>query len=218
MSSGHTRTLALTLQDEDRRRHTGRGHGAHRAALTVAGSGQQLAVDANGRFDLATALAYARAIEPYGLRWYEEIGDPLDYDLNRRVVESYAGPVATGENLFSVPDVNNLLLFGGMRPGHDVFQMDAGLSYGLGEYVRMLNAMEARGFSRGDAHPHGGHLINLHIAVGLGLGGCEAYPGVFQPLVVIRRVARWAAALSSRRVRPALGWKKKSSWRNPSGT
>ncbi|MCJ9711615.1 mandelate racemase, partial [Bordetella hinzii] len=23
--------------------------------------------------------------------------------------------------------------------------------------------------------------INLHIAVGLGLGGCEAYPGVFQP-------------------------------------
>ena len=116
------------------------------AALTVAGSGQHLAVDANGRFDLATALAYARAIEPYGLRWYEEIGDPLDYDLNRRVVESYAGPVATGENLFSVPDVNNLLLFGGMRPGHDVFQMDAGLSYGLGEYVRMLNAMEARVF------------------------------------------------------------------------
>lgn len=151
------------------------------AALTVAGNGQQLAVDANGRFDLATALAYARAIEPYGLRWYEEIGDPLDYDLNRRVVESYAGPVATGENLFSVPDVNNLLLFGGMRPGRDVFQMDAGLSYGLGEYVRMLSAMEARGFSRSDAHPHGGHLINLHIAVGLGLGGCEAYPGVFQP-------------------------------------
>ena len=29
--------------------------------------------------------------------------------------------------------------------------------------------------------PHGGHLINLHIAAGLGLGGCEAYPGVFAP-------------------------------------
>ena len=151
------------------------------AAVDVAGSGHRLAVDANGRFDLQTALAYARAIEPLGLRWYEEIGDPLDYDLNRRVTEAYAGPVATGENLFSLPDVNNLLLFGGMRPGHDVFQMDAGLSYGLTEYVRMLTAMESRGFSFGDAHPHGGHLINLHIAVGLGLGGCEAYPGVFQP-------------------------------------
>jgi L-alanine-DL-glutamate epimerase-like enolase superfamily enzyme len=151
------------------------------AALQVAGSGASLAVDANGRFDLDAALAYARAIEPLGLRWYEEIGDPLDYDLNRRVIEAYAGTVATGENLFSVPDVKNLLRFGGMRPGHDVFQMDAGLSYGLLEYTRMLGALEARGFGFGDAHPHGGHLINLHIAVGLGLGGCEAYPGVFQP-------------------------------------
>lgn len=151
------------------------------AALEVAGSGANLAVDANGRFDLDTALAYASAIEPLGLRWYEEIGDPLDYGLNRRVIEAYPGTVATGENLFSVPDVNNLLRFGGMRPGHDVFQMDAGLSYGLLEYTRMLGALEAGGFGFGDAHPHGGHLINLHIAVGLGLGGCEAYPGVFQP-------------------------------------
>lgn len=151
------------------------------AALDVAGQGRRLAVDANGRFDLETALAYAKAMAPLDLRWYEEIGDPLDYDLNRRVVEAYSGTVATGENLFSVPDVNNLLLFGGMRPGRDVFQMDPGLSYGLLEYGRMLALMEARGFSRADAHPHGGHLINLHIAVGLGLGGCEAYPGVFQP-------------------------------------
>ncbi|MES2283514.1 MAG: mandelate racemase/muconate lactonizing enzyme family protein [Pseudomonadota bacterium] len=151
------------------------------AALDVAGQGRRLAVDANGRFDLETALAYAKAMEPLDLRWYEEIGDPLDYDLNRRVIETYSGTVATGENLFSVPDVNNLLLFGGMRPGRDVFQMDPGLSYGLLEYGRMLALMESRGFSRADAHPHGGHLINLHIAVGLGLGGCEAYPGVFQP-------------------------------------
>jgi hypothetical protein len=31
------------------------------------------------------------------------------------------------------------------------------------------------------SHSHGGHLINLLIALGLELGGCEAYPGVFQP-------------------------------------
>jgi L-alanine-DL-glutamate epimerase-like enolase superfamily enzyme len=151
------------------------------AAMTVAGAGERLAVDANGRFDLATALSYARAIEPYGLRWFEEIGDPLDYQLNRCVIESYAGPVATGENLFSIADVNNLLRFGGMRPARDVFQMDAGLSYGLVEYAGMLAAMEAHGYDRRAAHPHGGHLINLHITAGLGLGGCEAYPGVFQP-------------------------------------
>jgi D(-)-tartrate dehydratase len=151
------------------------------AALGVAGVGQRLAVDANGRFDLATALAYAEAIAPFDLRWYEEIGDPLDFDLNRQVAQAYPGRIATGENLFSLPDVKNLALFGGMRAGLDVFQMDAGLAYGLTEYARMIELIESRGFDRAQAYPHGGHLINLHIAVGLELGGCEAYPGVFQP-------------------------------------
>lgn len=151
------------------------------AALTVAGSGARLAVDANGRFDQAQALAYAEALAPYRLRWYEEPGDPLDYALNRAVIERYAGRLATGENLFSAPDVRNLVRFGGMRPGRDVFQMDPGLSYGLTEYARMLAFLEEHGYSREACFPHGGHLINLHVAVGLGLGGCEAYPGVFQP-------------------------------------
>ncbi len=150
-------------------------------ALSVAGTGARLSVDANGRFDLDTALAYAAAIKGYDLRWFEEAGDPLDFDLNRRVAEAYEKPLATGENLFSLPDVRNLLLFGGMRPARDVFQMDAGLSYGLVEYGRMVALLESHGFDRAFLHPHGGHLINLHIAVGLQLGGCEAYPGVFQP-------------------------------------
>lgn len=150
-------------------------------ALAIAGDGSRLSVDANGRFDLPSALAYAEAIAPFQLRWYEEIGDPLDFALNAEVARAYPGPIATGENLFSLPDVNNLLHFGGMRPGRDIFQMDAGLSYGLTEYARMIALMEARGFDRAQAYPHGGHLINLHIVVGLGLGGCEAYPGVFKP-------------------------------------
>jgi D(-)-tartrate dehydratase len=33
--------------------------------------------------------------------------------------------VATGENLFSVSDVRNLLRYGGTRSAGDVFQMDA---------------------------------------------------------------------------------------------
>lgn len=150
-------------------------------ALEVAGSGDRLAVDANGRIDIAQAHRYAKAIEPLRLRWYEEPGDPLDYASNSTLTAEYTTPVATGENLFSWPDVRNLVSFGGMRPRIDVFQMDAGLSYGLGEYARMIDVMEAAGFSREQAFPHGGHLINLHIAAGLGLGGCEAYPGVFQP-------------------------------------
>lgn len=152
------------------------------AALQVAGGGSRLAVDANGRFDLDTALQYARALEPYGLMWFEEAGDPLDYELNCALAQAYNGPLATGENLFSAMDVKNLILFGGMRPGHDVFQMDSGLSYGVTEYARMLKEMESRGFSRKQAYPHGGQLLALHVVAGLGLGGCEVYPSIFQPL------------------------------------
>ncbi|MEZ5557009.1 MAG: enolase C-terminal domain-like protein [Pseudomonadales bacterium] len=151
------------------------------AALTVAGSGTALAVDANGRFDLQQAVAYARAMRGFGLRWFEEPGDPLDYQLNQSLIREYPGAIATGENLFSAVDARNLIRHGGMRPGRDLFQMDPGLSYGLTEYARMLAELEANGFARAQCFPHGGHLINLHVAVGLALGGCEAYPGVFQP-------------------------------------
>lgn len=150
-------------------------------AVNQAGSGSCISVDANGRFGLEDAISLGERLKPYHLRWYEEAGDPLDYDLNRQVIAAYQGPVATGENLFSVPDVRNLLRHGGMRPGIDIFQMDAGLSYGLTEYAGMIALMEASGFSRAMAYPHGGHLLNLHIVAGLNLGGCEAYPAVFQP-------------------------------------
>ncbi|NMM88711.1 mandelate racemase [Rhodococcus sp. SRB_17] len=151
------------------------------AAIEVTGSGRHLAVDANGRFDRGQALKYAEALAPYGLRWYEEAVDPLDYALYSELTQAYDGVIATGENLFSTQDVGNLLRFGGLRPDRDILQMDAGLSYGLTEYAAMIALMEERGFDRTSAMPHGGHLMNLHIVVGLGLGGCEAYPGVFEP-------------------------------------
>ncbi|MGO4204263.1 enolase C-terminal domain-like protein [Rhodococcus sp. TAF43] len=151
------------------------------AAIEVTGSGQHLAVDANGRFDRRQALEYAEALAPYGLRWYEEAVDPLDFALYGELSEAYDGVIATGENLFSTQDVGNLLRFGGLRSDRDILQMDAGLSYGLTEYAAMIALMEQHGFDRTAAMPHGGHLVNLHIVVGLGLGGCEAYPGVFQP-------------------------------------
>lgn len=151
------------------------------AAVDVAGGGRNLSVDANGRFDKKTAIDYARALDAFDLRWYEEAGDPLDFELNQHVAENYDGAIATGENLFSRQDVRNLLIYGGMRPGKDIFQMDPGLSYGLTEFNNLIDLMEANGFSRAFSFPHGGHLINLHAVVGLELGGCEAYPAVFQP-------------------------------------
>src|SRR5213076_2942254 len=58
------------------------------AVIDIVGDGSRVAVDANGRFDVELALEYARALEPYGLFWYEEPGYPLDYDLQARLAES----------------------------------------------------------------------------------------------------------------------------------
>lgn len=151
------------------------------AVLAVVKGGQALAVDANGRFDLETALAYARALEPYNLRWYEEAGDPLDYRVQAALAEHYQPPLATGENLFSLPDARNLIRYGGMRPDRDILQFDCALSYGLVEYLRILDMLRQHGWSWRQCIPHGGHQLSLNIAAGLGLGGNESYPGVFQP-------------------------------------
>jgi L-alanine-DL-glutamate epimerase-like enolase superfamily enzyme len=151
------------------------------AVIGVAGSGAHVAVDANGRFDQATAIAYAKALEPLGLLWYEEPGDPLDYALQADLAPHYRHAMATGENLFSTIDATNLVRYGGMRPDRDWLQFDCALSYGLCEYTRTLAMLDAHGWSSRRVVPHGGHQMSLNIAAGLHLGGNESYPGIFQP-------------------------------------
>src|SRR5260221_2921504 len=151
------------------------------AVLKEVGKEAQLAVDANGRFDLETAIAYAKMLRDYPLFWYEEAGDPLDFALQAALAEFYPAPMATGENLFSHQDARNLLRYGGLRADRDWLQFDCTLSYGLCEYQRTLEVIEREGWSRARCIPHGGHQMSLHIAAGLGLGGNEDYPDLFQP-------------------------------------
>jgi L-alanine-DL-glutamate epimerase-like enolase superfamily enzyme len=151
------------------------------AVLKLVGKGERLAVDANGRFDLGTGLAYGRAMNGMGLRWYEEPFDPLDYLPHAVLGADYAGVLATGENLFSMQDARNLIRYAGLRADRDVLQFDPALSYGLVEYLRTLDMLKAHGWSPRRCVPHGGHQFALNIAVGLGLGGNESYPDVFAP-------------------------------------
>ena len=151
------------------------------AVLQMLPPGCQLAVDANGRFDLPTAIAYAKALRQYPLFWYEEAGDPLDYELQSRLAEHYEGPMATGENLFSMQDARTRSRYGGRRSDRDWLQFDCALSYGLVEYLRTLEMLKSYGWSWRRCIPHGGHQMSLNIAAGLGLGGNESYPDLFQP-------------------------------------
>jgi L-alanine-DL-glutamate epimerase-like enolase superfamily enzyme len=149
------------------------------AALEVLGEGKRLAVDANGAFTRDRALAYAWALAPFALRWFEEPTDPLDFATLSDLARQYDAPIGTGENLFSTPDIENLVRFGGLRADRDILQIDVPQSYGIVQFSRTLKMLGSLGWKRESVFPHGGNQMTLHIVGGFGLGGCEAYPDVF---------------------------------------
>jgi L-alanine-DL-glutamate epimerase-like enolase superfamily enzyme len=146
------------------------------AALAVIGEGAALAVDSNGAADREAALARLAALAPYRLAWFEEPCDPLDYETLAAVSAADLMPLATGENVFSAADTRNLLRYGGLVPARDFLQMDISLAYGVPEYMRIVELVEAAGWSRTRLVPHAGHLFSFHVVAGLGLGLHEAAP------------------------------------------
>ena len=174
LDSGYTalkiKTGGVSLDDDCRRLD---------AVLAILGDAGRLAVDANAAMPIGRALAYAERLAPYGLRWFEEPCAPQAFGEFAQLAARYAPPLATGENLFCLPDVENLLQFGGFRPGHDILQVDPPQAYGIAAYAAMVARVEALGGTRRCIFPHGGNMMSFAVAAGLGLGGCEAYPGVF---------------------------------------
>jgi L-alanine-DL-glutamate epimerase-like enolase superfamily enzyme len=148
-------------------------------AIGLMAGADHLAVDANAAFSNDRMRNYAGALAPFGLRWFEEPCAPLDYATFAELTETYAAPLATGENLFCLQDVENLFRFGGFRSDRDILQVDPPQAYGIGAYVKMIAKVEELGGTRARIYPHGGNMMSFALVAGLGLGGCEAYPGVF---------------------------------------
>ncbi|MEJ8846279.1 enolase C-terminal domain-like protein [Variovorax rhizosphaerae] len=148
-------------------------------ALSVLPDSGHLAVDANCKFQRDEALVYAAALAPYRLRWFEEPCDPNDFSLMAEMASVYASPLSAGENLYGIQDVVNLVRLGGWRSDQDLIQVDPPQSYGMHAFASMVLALEAQGWPAHRHFPHGGNQMSLALVSGLGLGGCEAYPGVF---------------------------------------
>lgn len=176
------------------------------AALEVVASSGNLAVDANAGFGRDRALAYATALAPFRLRWFEEPTDPLDFALLAEVAAIYDAPIGTGENLFSTQDVENLVRFGGLRADRDILQTDVPQSYGIVQFARTLEMLKRRGWERKSVFPHGGNQMTLAIVGGFGLGGCEAYPGVFGPFAGFADDAKVENGYINLPERPGVGF------------
>ena len=148
-------------------------------AIGLMAGADHLAVDANGALSNNRMKDYARALAPVGLRWFEEPCAPLDYGSFAELTKTYDAPLATGENLFCLQDVENLFSFGGFRSDRDILQVDPPHAYGVGTYAQMVTWVERQGGKRQRILPHGGNVMSFALVAGLGLGGCESYPGVF---------------------------------------
>src|SRR5215831_12291375 len=178
----------------------------------VAPRGGALAVDANCKFDREAALGYAKALAPLDLRWFEEPCDPLDYALTAEIAGAYDPPLATGENLFSSQDVENLVRFGGLRADrNDIIQVDPPQAYGIVQYSRTVAMVERHGWPRSALFPHGGNQMSLAIAGGFGLGGAESYPGVFGAFGGFADDAEWQRGYLPLSDRPGIGFEGQSA-------
>lgn len=165
-----------------------------------------LAVDAMNAYGPGSAQAAARALSGYGLWWFEDICDPLDFETLADVAASYPSPIAAGEALFSPQEARLLARHGGLRPDRDVLVFDPAHCYGLTAYVRIVEEFLARGWPARAFWPHGGHLFGLHVAAGLGLGGAELNPFAFQPFCGMAEGGRIVDGMADLPQAPGIGF------------
>ncbi|HEY0613656.1 MAG TPA: enolase C-terminal domain-like protein [Candidatus Elarobacter sp.] len=178
--------------------------------LALVPSGERLAVDAMNAYAGAASVDAARALAPYGLWWFEDFCDPLDFETLAAVTREYAGPVAAGEAMFSDAEAKLLDAFGSLRRDRDILQFDPAHCYGVPGFLRIVDAMERRGWPRAAFWPHGGHLFTLHLVAALGLGGCEMNPLSFQPFGGLADGASPARGFVSPPELPGIGFESKA--------
>ncbi len=188
-----------TLSEDERRIDT---------ALGIIDGQGSLALDLNGMMSQEEAGLFIKQIGDRDLAWIEEPVGPLDFEATKAVAGSTNIPIATGENLFSAEDTRNLLLYGGLRPNRDILQMDISLSYGIVEYLRILDELKRHGWPRSQCAPHAGHLLAFNTVAGLGLGLHETTP--YGPLSSVLNVRDGVAQLTTS---PGVGFENHPSFR-----
>jgi D(-)-tartrate dehydratase len=175
-------------------------------ALKIVGSPDLLAIDANGAMSRDRALDYARALASFRLRWFEEPVDPLDLKTYAELAAAYDPPIGQGENLYSLQEVRNFLLFGGFRADRDVIQVDPPQAYGLTTFAQFVRLVEEHGADRGCLWPHGGNVMSFAAVAGFGTGGCEGYPGGFGDFSGFPEGMNVEDGFVRPPDRPGLGW------------
>jgi L-alanine-DL-glutamate epimerase-like enolase superfamily enzyme len=120
-----------------------------------------LGVDANQRYDYATALSMGHFFEEeIGVDWFEEPISCEDVEGNARLVERLEVPIASGETLFGLDEYRSYLERGAV----DIVQPDVTRVGGLTAWLKV--AALAEQYHRPVA-PHLLPEVSVHLACGL---------------------------------------------------
>jgi L-alanine-DL-glutamate epimerase-like enolase superfamily enzyme len=92
-----------------------------KAVRKAIGNNARLMADANCRWDLNTALAWARGAEEFDLFWIEEPLHPFDVRAHAQLAEQLITPVLVGENITSLYMFRDFIAAGAV----DILQPDA---------------------------------------------------------------------------------------------
>ena len=114
-----------------------------------------LMVDANMRWSADEAIRAARAMQPSQLVWLEEPTVPDDIAGNARIVREGGVPIASGENLHTVSEFQNLIAAGGVTfPEPDVTVVG-----GVTAFMKVARLAEGANLP---VTSHGAHDITVH--------------------------------------------------------
>ena len=105
------------------------------AARKAVGPNMDICADMHGRYDLPTALAVAKSMEPIKLMWLEEPLPAENIDAYRLIAQETSTPICAGENIYLAHGFRKLLEIGGA----DIIMPDLQKAGGLGEGQRIAN-------------------------------------------------------------------------------
>ena len=126
------------------------------AMRDLLGSGFPLMVDANMRWRVDEAIRAAQTLREYDVFWLEEPTIPDDVQGHAKIVQQGGLPIATGENLHTIYEFQQLISIGGV----DFPEPDVSNIGGVTAWLKVAKLAEAHNLP---VTSHGAHDLHVHL-------------------------------------------------------
>jgi L-rhamnonate dehydratase len=122
------------------------------------GDDVEIMLEAYMGFNFAYARALLKELEPYNLRWVEELLLPDEIHLFSKLKEHTDIPLSGGEHEYTRFGFHDLVKAGAL----DIFQFDTNRVGGFTEAQKICTLAQVNGI---EVIPHGGQMHNLHVVM-----------------------------------------------------